>query len=63
MPTNKVTPCNNMMCIECGKKIHSDDEYEWSRRSRAMGGGMIYIHTECYRKTLNPQNANNEILR
>lgn len=61
MPTNKAAPCGNTMCIECGKKIRSDDKYEWSRRSRAMGGGVIYIHAECYQNLLKPQNANKKL--
>lgn len=63
MSTNKPTPHLGTTCIECGKKILSDDKYEWVKRSRALGGGVIYIHTECYQKLLKPKNASNEILR
>lgn len=48
----KIKPYDGIKCVECGKEIRSDDKYEWVRRTRAMGGGVIYIHTECYQTLL-----------
>lgn len=50
--SEKIKPYQDAMCIECGKKIRLDDKYEWAKRTRAMGGGVIYIHTECYQSLL-----------
>lgn len=58
----KIKPYDGIMCVECGKEVHSYDEYEWVRRTRTMGGGVIYIHTECYQELLKSKNTNNEIL-
>ena len=48
----KINPYDGVMCVKCGKKIHSEDKYEWVRRTRAVGGGVIFIHSECYQKLL-----------
>lgn len=53
----KIKPYDGIVCAECGKKIRSDDKYEWVRKTRTAGGGVIYIHTECYQKLLKPPKA------
>lgn len=52
----KIKPYDGTMCVECGEKIRPDDKYEWVKRTRAAGGGTIYIHTECYQKLLKSKN-------
>lgn len=55
--SEKIKPGVVVTCIECGKKIRSDDAYEWARKTWAMGGGVIYIHTECYQNLLKTKKA------
>lgn len=53
MATRRVVPPIGTKCIECGKPIGLRDKYESVQKSRTMGGGRIFIHTECYQKRFN----------
>lgn len=45
----------NVLCIECGKPVNSNDDYHIIKRSKKFGSGFIHIHKGCYEMLL-PKN-------
>ncbi len=55
MRGGKIETYDNVICVECGRKIYAYDDYYAIKRNPKVGGGFVHIHISCYEKLL-PKN-------